>query len=319
MKILFCALALCGYALAQDVNGVSLTGTPDNPMIVNHSSKPVIGWTVTRFDGDGNELPADRIVLADELMKDNPGIQPGETQTPKIHNEINFSARGSAVRVALDSVLFADGEVAGPDTMAPEFGALDGFAHQLRDIQEDFGRSPRLINVPSAYSKAQQNAVSAVQSLEVHTLSAMAPKDIFPLPCSNTGGCWPIVQYCCDASISGIVYGTPYGIQTPAAGGSALCGPGSPQQGYAIGDQVSATIFCPVSEYFGFSNESSKRNDFQPDRIVQSFSIYDPADNALQNEARLHELCAYAQLPNRGGQGPFGKAVTEYNRSYGCP
>jgi hypothetical protein len=317
MKTIILACIMAAAMNAQDVNGVSLSGTPDNPMIVNNSTKPVIGWTVTRFDSDGNELPADRIILVQELLNDRPGIKPGETQVPQVHNVINFSARGSAVSVKLDSVLFADGEVAGPDTMAPEFGALEGFTHQLQSIQEDFGKVPRIINVPSAHSNAPGKTANTIREAEP---LAMRPYAVFPpFPCSSFGACYPIAFYCCDENISGLIYGTPAGVETRSVGGTAVCGPGSPQQGYGIGDNVNATIFCPVSMYYGTSSESSRRPDFQADRIVQAFAIYDPENSALQNNARFHELCAYSELPNRGGQGPFGKAVVEYNYNYGCP
>ena len=321
MKTLFLTLTLVGISLAQDVNGVSLAGTPDNPTIVNHGNKAVIGFTVARFNADGDSLPSDRIVLVDELMKEGPqhGIMPGESQAPKVHNVINFSSRGTAVRVSLDSVLFADGEVVGPDTAGPEFSALDGFAHQLANIRQDFAPVPRVIYIPNTWSKAAHNTIQAESSHREGELYGMHAEDIF-LTCNTTFGCWPIVYYSGDQTTYGLTFGTPTGVETPFVGGTAVCGPGSPQQGYGIGDRVNATVFCPNPVlYAGVSVEASRRTDLQMDRIIQSYKLYNDLNSELQNSAQFHELCAYAQLPNRGGQGPFGKAVVEFNYKYGCP
>lgn len=328
MKTLFLTLILAGIALAQDVNGVSLAGTPDNPTIVNHGNKPVIGFTVARFNADGARLPSDRIVLVDELMKEGRrGIMPGESQAPQVHNVINFSSRGTAVKVSLDSVLFEDGEVVGPDTAGPEFSALEGFTHQLANIRQDYAPVPRVIYIPNTWSKPTHNTIQS-ESASVGAESSHGEggesfgfhaEDLF-LTCNTNFGCWPIRSYCCDASAYGLTFGTPTGVETPIVGGTAVCDAGSPYEGYGIGDRVNATVFCPNPVlYVGISTEASRRTDLQMDRIIQSYKLYNDLNSNLQNSAQFHELCAYAQLPNRGGQGPFGKAVVEFNYKYGCP
>jgi hypothetical protein len=116
MQILKMLILLCIMAVAmnaQDFRGVSIAGTADDPTIVNNSDHAVVGWTLKQYAADGTVLPADRVLMTrDLLMKDFPGIQPGQSYSEgNPRNKVKY--RQPVARVELDYVLFDDSRVRG--------------------------------------------------------------------------------------------------------------------------------------------------------------------------------------------------------------
>src|SRR5215831_1039163 len=113
--------AITGQAQAV-VDGVSLAGDANAPVIVNHSTHRILEYTLLFHAATGSSRPSTYSMLG-QLRKaplSSVGIAPGASwvHAPNISTQIldaSVRAPASATSVALDSVLFEDGSFAGPD------------------------------------------------------------------------------------------------------------------------------------------------------------------------------------------------------------
>jgi hypothetical protein len=105
--------------------GVALSGSPENPVIENHSGRVVIGYHVKLTDANGRVAGLPAQVMADSMLPE--GIPDGSSVYAKGALPINptvpmpgppqvrFTGQGPIVTAALRSVIFADGQFVGAD------------------------------------------------------------------------------------------------------------------------------------------------------------------------------------------------------------
>jgi hypothetical protein len=120
--------------------GVTLTGTPENPIIENHSGRVVIGYSVKLADANGRGMLLAAQVLATSIQP--AGIPDGGAiyaqgnvpvnSTVQMTPKTLIAGQGPIVTAALRSVIFADGQFVGVD----ELGAFDQFGKKLKAITE---------------------------------------------------------------------------------------------------------------------------------------------------------------------------------------
>lgn len=122
--------------------GITLTGTPENPIIENHSGRVVIGYSVKLADANGRGMLLAAQVLAISIQP--AGIPDGGAIYAQGNVPVNstvqmaspprtmIAGQGPIVTAALRSVIFANGQFVGVD----EFGAFDQFGKKLKAITE---------------------------------------------------------------------------------------------------------------------------------------------------------------------------------------
>lgn len=105
--------------------GITLSGTPDNPIVENHSGKTVIGHALRVYSAESIfPLNMNNLKVRD-IWEGSKGLEPERTEAPLMRfffsstPAIRFKTQGVVIhtptRVVLDSVVFANGQVAGPD------------------------------------------------------------------------------------------------------------------------------------------------------------------------------------------------------------
>jgi hypothetical protein len=111
---------------------IVLSGSPDDPVIENHSGKVIIGYNIETADASGRLMGGIGQILAPGVLPAGlpdgkslyaMGNFPVDPNRQRGNRVINASAR-SAVRATLTSVIFADGHFVGTD----ERGTLSGSA-----------------------------------------------------------------------------------------------------------------------------------------------------------------------------------------------
>jgi hypothetical protein len=117
--------------------GVTLTGTVQNPTIVNNSGKTIIGHVLgLGYASGGAQYRRNLTTHGLRLNMKNlaAGIPPGGTESPLSHSPTVVKAWGPTTltpltfaRVVLDAVVFADGQFVGPD----QGHNFEGMANQV--------------------------------------------------------------------------------------------------------------------------------------------------------------------------------------------
>lgn len=301
--------ALCFTAMAQDINGVSLGGTPAVPSIVNHHpSKAVLGWVIAALDSSGNVIRYEENINAIDLITNTASIPAGsEFSMSQRRNRVRVGGMAEVAAYQLDSILFADGEVAGPDSMG---NALTLFRSQLDSISAQDPTAA--LHAPLAYS--HQRPLPGKQQ----------PRDYFT-------GYGPTLNYYIgevywpdgsrtyydnqDVSWTGTVSNpAPTDFTwTPEVGGTAVCGMDSPYAGQGVGGyDLGYVTNCAASNVSLVSRWGSNRPDGAMDRIIQTGNTYNSGSGKLQNRDVMLEGC----FPGDGGS--LGTPIVITSQFYGC-
>jgi hypothetical protein len=121
--------------------GVTLSGTPENPVVENHSGRVVIGYFLKSGDTNGRGLNLNQVVA---LSVEPAGIPDGGSVYAMGAVPVNSTVpmpsppvvrgvgQGPIVRATLQSVIFADGQFVGVD--GP--GGFEEFVKKIRAITE---------------------------------------------------------------------------------------------------------------------------------------------------------------------------------------
>jgi hypothetical protein len=122
---MFLFLIMAKGAMAQMIGlpdaGVTLAGTPTAPVIVNDSSHRILRYTLVEQDATGNVRPHSYDMIRQFINDPLAGIAPGAEfpEAQLLQRTETRNASGAppppAIQVALDSVLFDDGVLVGPD------------------------------------------------------------------------------------------------------------------------------------------------------------------------------------------------------------
>jgi hypothetical protein len=163
--LLFALSALAGFG--QDANlvglpeyGVTLSGTPDNPVMENHSSQTIIGHVFRVYFTNGN-LPINFANLkVRDIWEGRKGLEPNQTETPlmkffavpkpSVRLQVQGQVMEAPVKVVLDSVVFANGQVVGPDVvqnfpmLTEQVAALRELATFALEAQQNSSLQPTL-------------------------------------------------------------------------------------------------------------------------------------------------------------------------------
>lgn len=118
---------------------IVLSGSPENPVIVNHSGKAVIGYDVEIMDANGRRSGVGQIMALSVMPAGIPdgdsayvvGAAPVNPTVPMPTAARNASLE-PIVRAALLSVVFADGQFVGTD----KFGIFERFNKELKATAE---------------------------------------------------------------------------------------------------------------------------------------------------------------------------------------
>jgi hypothetical protein len=123
--------------------GVTLSGSPEDPVIENHSGRVIIGYNIETADANGRLVGGIGQIIAPSVLP--AGLPDGKSLyamgnapvDPNLQrgNRVVFSSsagRGPAVKATLTSVIFADGHFVGAD----ERGAFERFGKELKGVRE---------------------------------------------------------------------------------------------------------------------------------------------------------------------------------------
>ena len=131
MKMFMLILALSPSLMAQNFNGVSIGGTPQEPTIVNHSWKAIMGYALNPNNG-----ARIKVIFDDSWIANNELIAPGEERSAL--GLAGSFHRGSLAeaRYTLFAVLFADGTVIGTEAVLRDFSNKIALSRSIaRDMQ----------------------------------------------------------------------------------------------------------------------------------------------------------------------------------------
>ena len=135
---------------------VTLAGTPTAPQIVNGSSHRILRYTLVEQGTSGAGRPRTYDMIRQFINDPRAGIAPGATfsEAQLVHAETR-DARGAPppppIQVLLDSILFDNGVLVGPD----KFNSYDAITAMLR-AQRDINQAVGAGN----WSKLQQIAAA---------------------------------------------------------------------------------------------------------------------------------------------------------------
>ena len=158
LSIFIVFLVVAAAAIAQMVGlpqaGVILAGTPASPVVINNSSHWILAYTLVNQNTAGRVLPHTYDMIGQ--LRNNPraGIAPGASfpdgQLPRVETR---DASGAPplppTQVSLDSVIFDNGELVGPDR-AKIFDVITARLQAQKDVN--------LAVEAGAWSKIQQIA-----------------------------------------------------------------------------------------------------------------------------------------------------------------
>jgi hypothetical protein len=124
MKLLFLACIMALAMSAQTLTGlsehkVSLAGSPDSPFVVNSTGKSIVGYVLIETHSNG-EVSIDMTMCNPTTVPLLEGLPIGPGANNKAPNKAAKPVHrdGTPVVISsavLDSVLFADGELVGPN------------------------------------------------------------------------------------------------------------------------------------------------------------------------------------------------------------
>lgn len=135
LKLLYTLCTIAGAMSAQTINGVTISGSADNPMLVNHSGKGVMAYVVRRVGTNWNrvitvpDLPA---LMRGQSIPDGPlGFFTGIVRSHMNHATGQMVEEGDATRWELVGVLLADGKYSGDPS---EFDAIAKMFYNFRSF-----------------------------------------------------------------------------------------------------------------------------------------------------------------------------------------
>jgi hypothetical protein len=138
--------------------GVTLAGTPASPVVINNSSHWILAYTVVDQDAAGHLRPHTYDMIGQ--LRNNPraGIAPGASfpDSQLIRTQIRDASGAPPpppAQVSIDSVLFDNGVLVGPDS-ANMFDAITARLQAQKDVN--------LAVEAGAWSKVQQMADGGV-------------------------------------------------------------------------------------------------------------------------------------------------------------
>jgi hypothetical protein len=166
--------------------GVTLSGSPEDPVIENHSGKVIIGYNIETADANGRlvggigqiiapsvlpaGLPDGKSLYAVGNFPVDPNLQRGyPVQTHFV------SGRGPAVRATLTSVIFADGHFVGAD----ERGIFERLGKELKAVKgagilAKTGALDQLDAVTQAFRQMPPQAPPPGEDRNVYTFRGLA-------------------------------------------------------------------------------------------------------------------------------------------------
>ncbi len=121
--------------------GITLSGSPENPVLENHSGRVIIGYDVKLADANGRGMALPQIMATSVLPAGIPdggavyvkGAAPINPTVPMPSPPTVMSAgQGPIVTAALRSVIFGDGQFVGVD----ELRAFEQFGMKLKAVTE---------------------------------------------------------------------------------------------------------------------------------------------------------------------------------------
>ena len=121
--------------------GITLTGTPESPVLENHSGRVVIGYDMKFSDANGRWAVLNLVMADSELPAGIPdggaiyawGMAPVNSTAPMASPpQLIFAGQGPTVTVVLHSLIFSDGQFVG----ANEHRCFEQFAMKLKAISE---------------------------------------------------------------------------------------------------------------------------------------------------------------------------------------
>jgi hypothetical protein len=129
--------------------GVLLTGSPEVPVIVNHSGRAIIGFRMKRYTGDGGTGPSagyPLVYLRSAAIADGAQYQPGGATDKKDPNTVQIPAGATRpsgwalslspiVKAVLDGILFDDGEYVGYDFFSGRLDTYREIGKQLTAVK----------------------------------------------------------------------------------------------------------------------------------------------------------------------------------------
>jgi tetratricopeptide (TPR) repeat protein len=123
--------------------GLNLSGSPEDPIIENHSGRVIIGYNIETADANGNQMTSIGQIIAPSVLP--AGLPDGKSLYAMGNFPVDASlqragrvqvrgapGRGPAVRATLTSVVFGDGQFVGLD----ERGIFERFGKELKGVQE---------------------------------------------------------------------------------------------------------------------------------------------------------------------------------------
>ena len=165
-------LIMSGGAVAQMIGlpqaGVSIAGTITVPVIINNSSHRILVYTLVEQDANGNVRPHTYDMIRQFRNNPQAGIAPGasfsESQLPGRTEVRNASGAPipPPIEVSLDSVLFDNGVLVGPDR-SNSFEAITARLQAQKDVSlaVEAGDWPKLQQIVAAGDPASSTPVSA--------------------------------------------------------------------------------------------------------------------------------------------------------------
>jgi hypothetical protein len=136
-------LAVAAAAMAQMIGlpeaQVSLTGTPTAPIIINNSSHWILAYTIVNQNAAGPARPHTYDMIGQLRNHPRAGIAPGISfsEAQSVRPTETRDARGAPLlaptQASLDSILFENGVLVGPDKMN-SFDAITARLQAQKDV-----------------------------------------------------------------------------------------------------------------------------------------------------------------------------------------
>jgi hypothetical protein len=146
MRMVFLALLLAAVSVLRPQGqqqtlqglpeyGVLLTGSPEVPVIVNHSGRTIIGFSMSTYMVNGGRAQAASLLLVysrSAAVADGAQYQPRGLQIPAVATRPTLLP---IVKAVLDSILFDNGEYVGADFATARLDTIREIGRQLTAVK----------------------------------------------------------------------------------------------------------------------------------------------------------------------------------------